>query len=73
MTIIGASVSATRIFVMAEQWPGPSAPAGRRIAGADVLPYGFTSLADTVHQYAAELQKPLSGKSGASPRVQPAT
>jgi N-acetylated-alpha-linked acidic dipeptidase len=33
-----------------------------RLAGADVLPFDFVGLADTVHQYATELEKLVSGK-----------
>lgn len=33
-----------------------------RFAGADILPYEFTGLADTVHQYAGELQKLLADR-----------
>jgi N-acetylated-alpha-linked acidic dipeptidase len=33
-----------------------------RLAGADILPYEFTDLADTVHQYVTEVQKLLADR-----------
>ena len=35
-----------------------------RLAGADILPYDFTGLADTVQRYTAELQKLLADRQG---------